>query len=305
MHWQVRNDGYRYGFQGQEMDDEVKGEGNSVNYKYRMHDTRVGRFFAVDPLAPKYPHNGPYNFSENRVIDGVELEGLEWTSSNAWNDPININTSKGKALVQKLENEDVYKKGITYADAWKYRSKSILERMKNDNQILDRFDAAVTALVEYAAFYELPIEISDYKAADPSTGRTDPDFDNDKFGFTDENGKFQSISDGDWKGLAEAISKYYGASDAFYNKKMTTPTDDWQPGTLVVSPSHVLTIVEVDEDWFSNDYRYIQGNLENGKPVKLQDKEAEGAWFNMFWSEGEGRNWNFQNFDNEQKKETQ
>ncbi len=35
------------------------------------------RFFAVDPLAAKYPHNSPYAFSENRVIDGIELEGLE------------------------------------------------------------------------------------------------------------------------------------------------------------------------------------------------------------------------------------
>src|SRR5690554_1687950 len=69
--------GYRYGFQGQEMDDEVKGEGNSVNYKYRMHDPRVGRFFAVDPLAGKYPWNSPYAFSENNVIHAVELEGLE------------------------------------------------------------------------------------------------------------------------------------------------------------------------------------------------------------------------------------
>ncbi len=68
---------YRYGFQGQEMDDEVKGKGNSVNYKYRMHDPRIGRFFARDPLAPKYPHNSPYAFSENRVIDAIELEGLE------------------------------------------------------------------------------------------------------------------------------------------------------------------------------------------------------------------------------------
>src|SRR5690554_4959080 len=72
---------YRYGFQGQEMDDEVKGEGNSVNYKYSMHDPRVGRFFAVDPLAPDYPWNSPYAFSENRVIDGVELEGLEFLKS--------------------------------------------------------------------------------------------------------------------------------------------------------------------------------------------------------------------------------
>jgi RHS repeat-associated protein len=68
---------YRYGFQGQEMDNEIKGVGNSINYKYRMHDPRLGRFFAVDPLAPKYPHNSPYAFSENRVIDAVELEGLE------------------------------------------------------------------------------------------------------------------------------------------------------------------------------------------------------------------------------------
>ena len=68
---------YRNGFQGQERDDEVKGEGNSVNYKYRMHDPRVGRFFAVDPLAAKYPYYTPYQFSGNRPIDAVELEGLE------------------------------------------------------------------------------------------------------------------------------------------------------------------------------------------------------------------------------------
>ena len=68
---------YRYSFQGQETDSEVKGEGNSVNYKYRMHDPRLGRFFAVDPLSYQYPHNSPYAFSENRVIDGIELEGLE------------------------------------------------------------------------------------------------------------------------------------------------------------------------------------------------------------------------------------
>jgi len=68
---------YRYGFQGQETDDELAGLGNSVSYKYRIHDVRIGRFLSVDPLAPDYPHNAPYAFSENRLIDGVELEGLE------------------------------------------------------------------------------------------------------------------------------------------------------------------------------------------------------------------------------------
>jgi hypothetical protein len=42
-----------------------------------MHDARLGRFLSIDPLAPKYPHNSPYAFSENRVINSVELEGLE------------------------------------------------------------------------------------------------------------------------------------------------------------------------------------------------------------------------------------
>jgi len=73
----ISMDSYRYGFQNQEKDDEIKGAGNSVNYKYRMHDPRVGRFFAVDPLASNYSYNSPYAFSENVVIDCIELEGLE------------------------------------------------------------------------------------------------------------------------------------------------------------------------------------------------------------------------------------
>ena len=58
-----------------------------------MHDSRVGRFFATDPLFKKYPHNSPYAFSENRVIDGVELEGLEYASFNIYLDK-NQNVSK-------------------------------------------------------------------------------------------------------------------------------------------------------------------------------------------------------------------
>ena len=68
---------YRYGFQGQEKDDEIKGEGNSLNYTFRMHDPRVGRFFAVDPLSKNYAHYSPYMFSGNKVIAFGELEGLE------------------------------------------------------------------------------------------------------------------------------------------------------------------------------------------------------------------------------------
>jgi RHS repeat-associated protein len=73
----VSVDGYRFGFQNQEKDDEVKGEGNSINYTFRMHDPRLGRFLSVDPLAAQFAWNSPYTFSEDRVLDAVELEGKE------------------------------------------------------------------------------------------------------------------------------------------------------------------------------------------------------------------------------------
>jgi RHS repeat-associated protein len=73
-----RNDnsaGYRYQGQGQEEDNEFT-EAMLV-FEYRVHDPRIGRFLSVDPLRKDYPHNSPYAFSENRLIDAIELEGLE------------------------------------------------------------------------------------------------------------------------------------------------------------------------------------------------------------------------------------
>jgi RHS repeat-associated protein len=88
-------DSYRYGFQGQEKDDELKGEGNSLNYTFRMHDPRIGRFLSLDPLSPQYPHNSPYAFAENRVIDGTELEGLEFLDHNV----SRIKMTQGAAMI--------------------------------------------------------------------------------------------------------------------------------------------------------------------------------------------------------------
>jgi len=68
---------YRFGFQGQEKDDEIKGNGNSYSFTYRIYDPRVGRFLSVDPIANSFPWNSPYSFVENRPIDSKEMEGME------------------------------------------------------------------------------------------------------------------------------------------------------------------------------------------------------------------------------------
>ncbi len=46
---------YRYGFNGKENDNEVKGVGNEIDYGMRVYDPRAGRFMSVDPLTEKYP----------------------------------------------------------------------------------------------------------------------------------------------------------------------------------------------------------------------------------------------------------
>ena len=100
------SDDYRYGFQGQEKDDELKGEGNSLNYTFRMHDPRVGRFFATDPLEKKYPWYSPYQFSGNRLIDATEFEGKE--EKIVWY----LNNSPKPTSILKLSDKNTNWAGI-------------------------------------------------------------------------------------------------------------------------------------------------------------------------------------------------
>lgn len=70
----------RYGFNGKENDNELKGAGNSLEFKFRVYEPRLGKFLSVDPLTSSYPWNSPYAYAENRVVDGVDLEGLEYAT---------------------------------------------------------------------------------------------------------------------------------------------------------------------------------------------------------------------------------
>jgi RHS repeat-associated protein len=68
---------YRYGFNGKENDNEVKGEGNQQDYGMRVYDPRLGRFLSVDPLSGTYPWYTPYQYAGNTPIQAVDLDGLE------------------------------------------------------------------------------------------------------------------------------------------------------------------------------------------------------------------------------------
>lgn len=55
---------------------------------------------SIDPLASKFAHNSPYAFSENRVIDGRELEGAEYVHYYVFLE------SNGKTLINTIKVSD-------------------------------------------------------------------------------------------------------------------------------------------------------------------------------------------------------
>ena len=73
--WSVGSE-YRYGFNGKEQDDEIKGsEGASYDFGARMYDPRIGRWLSLDPLANTSPSLSPYNFAANCPIVLIDPDG--------------------------------------------------------------------------------------------------------------------------------------------------------------------------------------------------------------------------------------
>ncbi len=74
---------YRYGFNGKEVDNEMFGIGDELDYGMRVYDPRVGRFLSVDPITKSYPELTPYQFASNSPIQGIDLDGLELLKVNS------------------------------------------------------------------------------------------------------------------------------------------------------------------------------------------------------------------------------
>jgi RHS repeat-associated protein len=69
--------GYKWGFNGKENDREVLTGGRFQDYGFRAYRPDLGRFFAVDPLAHKFPFASPYAFCLNNPVNLVDMDGRE------------------------------------------------------------------------------------------------------------------------------------------------------------------------------------------------------------------------------------
>ncbi|MEO6833363.1 MAG: hypothetical protein ABI378_12515 [Chitinophagaceae bacterium] len=66
---------YRWGYGGHEMDNEVKGKGNSVDMGARGLDSRLGRTGSLDSKRGLYPDISPYAYALNTPIQAKDPDG--------------------------------------------------------------------------------------------------------------------------------------------------------------------------------------------------------------------------------------
>jgi RHS repeat-associated protein len=89
-------------FQNQEFASKEFSDGSGLDmyeFKWRMHDPQIGRFWQIDPLASDYVYNSTYAFSENKVTGHIELEGLE-----------SVEATSSRRVIRGLFNDNVQKR---------------------------------------------------------------------------------------------------------------------------------------------------------------------------------------------------
>lgn len=78
---------------------------NTHEWRYRISDPTIGRFWQIDPLAEDYNYNSTYAFQENKLGMGIELEGLElveWAMDNIWHGA--MGQPRGGNMSHRLDN---------------------------------------------------------------------------------------------------------------------------------------------------------------------------------------------------------
>jgi RHS repeat-associated protein len=137
----------RYGFNGMEKDDEVKGStGSSYSTYFRQYDPRLGRWLSIDPKA--LPYESPYVSMANNPIKYMDPLG----------DKI-VNAQKGRRDKAKTNMEK--KKGTldafggdTKAKGYGKANRQFKKAQKDYNSAEEDFQSVETAIKDLSEFNE-------------------------------------------------------------------------------------------------------------------------------------------------------
>jgi RHS repeat-associated protein len=85
---------YRYGFNGKEKDNDIKGDGNSLDFGARIYDSRLGRWLSVDNRMKDYVPISPYTFAMNNPITLLDADGRVVVDGNG--NPVTVSVKQEK-----------------------------------------------------------------------------------------------------------------------------------------------------------------------------------------------------------------
>ncbi|RYZ32697.1 MAG: RHS repeat-associated core domain-containing protein, partial [Sphingobacteriales bacterium] len=92
--------GYRYGFNGQEHEDETAPD--DYDFGSRIYDSRIGKWMSIDPLQRKYPEVTPYAYCLGNPVVFIDPDGKV----------VIISDKNGKKLATiKADGKVFYEKG--------------------------------------------------------------------------------------------------------------------------------------------------------------------------------------------------
>jgi len=103
---------YRFGFNGMESDDELKGTKNSYDFGARIYDPRIGRWLSVDPVV--HHETSPYVGIDNSPIYKMDPDGEDGLIIIAPNYPSGGYPLTGHAGVLLIDNKTGFTKYYEY-----------------------------------------------------------------------------------------------------------------------------------------------------------------------------------------------
>jgi len=83
----ITTENYRYGFNGYENTDELLGDNIAIDFGARIFDSRLARFFSIDPRSGEYPWQSVYVYFSNCPIAIVDIDGMGGLNKDGYSDP--------------------------------------------------------------------------------------------------------------------------------------------------------------------------------------------------------------------------
>ncbi len=121
---------YRFGFNNQEKDGEL---GDAYAFEYRIHDARLGRWLAVDPMLNVYVSQSPYCYTRNSINLYKEIGGKNYqVIYDNVNKTITINAQFKIIKSDDLSRDEKTKQAVNEAIAMYNSAKDIEVKINED-----------------------------------------------------------------------------------------------------------------------------------------------------------------------------